>query len=154
MTSPLTLEQLQELAATVGFPDPNLAAAVAMAESGGDPAAYGDAQYGGSYGLWQINLPAHPEYSGDPSVLYDPTTNAQAAFKISSSGTNWKPWTTYRTGAFQKWYTPPPPSSGPLAGGAAGALGLALVGAGYLTRDAWLPYVSAGVVLVRGWLAS
>jgi hypothetical protein len=114
----MNLTQLQQLAMSVGFPDPALAAAVAMAESGGNPNAYGDAQYGGSYGLWQINLPAHPQYQSDPSVLYDPTTNAKAAYAISSAGTNWNPWTTFRTGAYLQYYKPsgPPPVSAPSGG--------------------------------------
>jgi hypothetical protein len=99
----MNLQQLQQLATSVGFPDPGLAAAVAMAESGGDPSAYGDAQYGGSVGLWQINLPAHPEYTA--AELDDPTTNARAVYAISSGGTNWEPWTTYRTGAYLRWHT-------------------------------------------------
>jgi soluble lytic murein transglycosylase-like protein len=106
----LSLSQLQQLAVSVGFPDPALAAAVAMAESGGNPNAYGDPQYGGSIGLWQINLRAHPEY--DPQKLYVPKYNAQAAYAISSGGTNWRPWTTFRNGAYRQWYHPS--SSAPL----------------------------------------
>lgn len=100
----MNIAQLQALAASVGFPDPSLAAAVAMAESGGNPNAMGDAQFGGSVGLWQINLPSHPNY--DPARLTDPVYNAQAAYAISSGGTNWQPWTTYRTGAYQQYYVP------------------------------------------------
>lgn len=102
----MNLTELELLAASVGFPNPALAAAVAMAESGGNPNAYGDAEYGGSIGLWQINLPAHPNYS--ESDLYNPTFNAKAAYAISSQGTNWQPWTTYRTGAYKKYYHPWP----------------------------------------------
>lgn len=88
----LTLEQLRALASSVGFPDDQLdtAAAIAMAESGGDPNAYNTE---GSYGLWQIFISAHPNY--DTQSLFDPTYNAQAALAISNNGTNWKPWTTY-----------------------------------------------------------
>jgi Lysozyme like domain len=117
----VNLAQLQQLAADNGFPDPALAAAVAMAESGGNPNAYNTE---GSYGLWQIDVVYHPQYQSDPSVLFDPTTNAQAAFQISSGGTNWNPWTTFRcpcTGCgtsgpacYLQWYTPTPvPTSGP-----------------------------------------
>jgi hypothetical protein len=105
--STLSLAQIQALAASVGFPNPNLAAAVAMAESGGNTNAYGDAQYGGSLGLWQINLPWHPQYQANPNALYDPTFNAKAALAISSDGTNWNPWTMYRNGAYMRWYTAP-----------------------------------------------
>jgi soluble lytic murein transglycosylase-like protein len=100
----MNLSQLRDLAASVGFPDPDLAAAVAMAESGGNPNAIGDVTLGRSVGLWQINLAAHPQY--DEASLLDPTTNASAAFEISRGGTNWGPWTTYRTGAYEQYYSP------------------------------------------------
>jgi hypothetical protein len=88
-----TLAQLQALSASVGFPDPALAAAVAMAESGGKPDAYNTE---GSYGLWQIDIVYHKQFAANPSVLFDPVTNAKAALAISSNGTNWTPWTTFR----------------------------------------------------------
>jgi hypothetical protein len=88
-----------ELATALGFPDPNLAAAIAMAESGGDANAIGD--FGHSFGLWQIHTPKHPKYSGQK--LLDPTYNGQAAFEISKSGTDWSPWTAYKNGAFRKY---------------------------------------------------
>jgi hypothetical protein len=122
----LSLQDLQNLAASVGFPDPALAAAVAEAESGGDSNAYGDAQYGGSVGLWQVNLPSHPNF--DPQSLYDPTYNAKAAYAISSGGTNWNPWTTYRTGAYLKWYNPAQPTpAAPAAASSNVALGVAVL---------------------------
>jgi hypothetical protein len=116
MAAPLSLAALVALAQSVGFPDPSLAAAVAMAESRGVPDVVGDPQAGGSYGLWQINLPSHPQYKSNPTALFDPTFNARAAFQTSSAGRNWQPWTTYRTGAYKKWYvpaTPPPPAPRP-----------------------------------------
>lgn len=89
----LTLEQLRALASLVGFPPASIdtAAAIAMAESRGDPAAIGDS--GTSVGLWQIHLPDHPEVSSWP--LTDPTTNARAALLISRQGTYFHPWSTY-----------------------------------------------------------
>lgn len=120
----LSLTQLRLLALAVGFPDPDTAAAVAMAESRGNPSAYGDAQYGGSVGLWQVNLPSHPQY--DAASLYDPWTNARAALAISSGGSNWQPWTTYRTGAYLP-YMPAVPTMVFVVGGA-----VAAAGAGYL----------------------
>src|SRR5208282_6674201 len=70
----LTLEQLRELARSVGFPAEQLdtAAAIATAESGGDPCARGDPHNppscddpgsSTSFGLWQIHIPAHPEFT-------------------------------------------------------------------------------------------
>lgn len=94
----MTKSELQTLAETVGFPDSNVAAAVALAESGGDPNAIGDD--GRSIGLWQIFVLAHPQYSAEE--MFDPIANARAAFEISQHGKNWRPWTTYRNGAYRK----------------------------------------------------
>jgi hypothetical protein len=104
----LTLAQLVELAAKHGFPDPELAAAIAMAESCGNPCAQGDPNIWGSpctghpcvqpngksqsFGLWQVHIGFNPQYSA--TSLLDPDYNADAAFKISSSGVNWQPWST------------------------------------------------------------
>lgn len=76
-----------------------IAAAVALAESSGDPRNVGDG--GTSYGLWQVHLPAHPQYSA--SQMQNPLENAKAAVQISGNGTNWHPWTTYNTGAYQQY---------------------------------------------------
>lgn len=91
-----TIEALRAFARSKGFAQPDIAAAVAMAESGGNASALGD--NGDSYGLWQIHVPSHPEY--DRAQLFDPTYNAAAALLISAGGTNWQPWTTFRTGAY------------------------------------------------------
>jgi len=95
----LNLAQLRALAANAGFPDPDLAAAVAMAESGGNALAVGDV--GTSFGLWQVHTPAHPQFSG--LSLLDPNYNARAAFSISKSGADWSPWTTFRTGDYVRY---------------------------------------------------
>jgi len=108
-------EQIVALARQTGFPDPFLAAAVAMAESRvvrsnppvADPFAHGDITLGHSLGLWQINLRAHPEFAA--FALYDPEYNARAAFKVSAGGSNWKPWTTFREGTYRQ-YLPKPVS--------------------------------------------
>lgn len=90
----LSMGELRSLAAAAGFTglDLNIAVAVAMAESGGHPEALGDA--GASYGLWQVNIPSHPEYKLNPEVLYTPAVNAEAAFKIKTAG-GWVMWSTY-----------------------------------------------------------
>jgi len=126
----LSLQQMQALARGVGFPDPVLAAAIAMAESNGDSCAQGDPNIGWhpcdrangashSFGLWQVNTPAHPEYNA--TSLLDPNYNARAAYAISSSGTNWRPWSTAWEDAnlrigylgagapFWRWNIPMPP---------------------------------------------
>lgn len=100
----LTLPQLRALASDAGFPAGSLdiAAAIAMAESGGNPNAVGD--NGDSCGLWQVNTPSHPQYTC--SELLDPSFNAKVAYSISQGGTNWKPWSTYNSGAYLAYYQP------------------------------------------------
>jgi hypothetical protein len=115
----MTLAQLRSLAAHVGFPDPVTAAAVAMAESGGDPTATnivsqaqatawnlahpGARPHGPerSFGLWQVNTIAWPSY--DETQLLDPTYNAQAALAISHGGTDWSHWSTYTDGTYRAY---------------------------------------------------
>lgn len=95
----LSLAQMRELARRVGFPDPNLAAAVAMAESGGNALAVGD--FGRSFGLWQIHTPAHPQFNAQS--LFDPDYNARAALAVSKNGTNFGPWTMFKNGGYKKY---------------------------------------------------
>ena len=89
-------------ASNAGFTGIDLvtAVAIAYAESSGNPNAVGD--NGDSTGLWQINLPNHPEYQGVD--LTNPQTNANAAFAIySAAGNSFSPWTTFNTGAYQQY---------------------------------------------------
>lgn len=108
--STLSQDQIQDYAAGAGFSGDDLATAVAvaMAESGGNANAYNpetgaNAPQGkGSFGLWQIYLNAHPEYATDN--LYDPATNASAAFAIySAAGESFSPWSTFKSGAYQQF---------------------------------------------------
>lgn len=101
-TGILTVDQVAQLAASVGFADQDLivAVAVAMAESKGDPNAYNpETKAGapaglGSYGLWQIFLKVHPEYKN--VNLFDPNTNANAAFGVyTAAGESFEPWATF-----------------------------------------------------------
>jgi LysM repeat protein len=68
-----------------------MAADIAMAESGGNPNAISPTN---DYGLWQING------SHGSLATLNPQANARSAVIVSSNGTNWNPWTTYRTGAY------------------------------------------------------
>src|SRR6267142_35793 len=113
MGQKLSYDEIVMLAFNVGFgSDASIAAAVALAESGGDPDAYNpeknaaigyeDAPDGeGSYGLWQIYLHRHPEFSGQN--LYDPQVNANAAYKVYSDAGGFKPWSTYKSGKYQEY---------------------------------------------------
>lgn len=76
----------------------NIAAAVALAESGGNPNAKNLNSNGTiDRGLWQIN-----SIHGARST-FDPGKNADGAVAISSGGRNWRPWVTYNTGAYRKF---------------------------------------------------
>jgi Lysozyme like domain len=89
------MEQALE-AAHVPPPGAAVGAAVAEAESGGSSTAVGD--YGTSYGPWQIHLPDHPDVT--IACAEDLACAAQVAARISSGGTDWSAWTTYRSGAY------------------------------------------------------
>lgn len=95
----MNLAQLRALAVSTGFEDPDTAAAIAMAESGGDPTAIGDK--GTSFGLWQVHTPAWPQF--DQNSLLDPTYNAKAALVISQGGSVWTPWSTFNSGAYLQY---------------------------------------------------
>jgi LysM repeat protein len=69
-----------------------MAAEIAMAESGGQQYALSPTD---DYGYWQINA------SHGALATFNPIGNAKAAVIISDDGTNWDPWTTYVTGAYQ-----------------------------------------------------
>lgn len=99
-----SFSQLLDLANGAGFSgqDAVTAAAVALAESGGNPKAYnpeiraGTSINKGSYGLWQIYLQDHPEFEGVD--LYDPQVNADAAYRTyRTAGNSFAPWSTYNS---------------------------------------------------------
>lgn len=108
----LTSGQLYSLARNAGLSPPAAAtaAAVAEAESGGVTDAQGDVglednQWGPSVGLWQIRSLKAQYGTGQPrdaSRLTDPSFNAASMASISGTGSNFKPWTTYTSGAYKK----------------------------------------------------
>lgn len=73
-----------------------MAAEIATAESGGRQSAT-DYDSNGSVdrGYWQVN-----SINGALST-FDPAGNARAAVQISGDGTNWSPWVTFQTGAYE-----------------------------------------------------
>jgi hypothetical protein len=102
----LSADQIAGYAANAGFQGEDLttAVAVALAESSGNPAAVGDLNLtpGGSVGLWQINLKAHPQYANVD--LTDPQTNANAAYSIyAAAGQSFSPWSAYSSGAYEAY---------------------------------------------------
>lgn len=108
--SKLPAEQIAQVAQNAGFAGDDLitAVAVALAESGGDPNAKGDKVTGmkattalpagtpTSYGLWQVHWTVHPEVlnGADPSILFDPQKNAQAALIVFQEQ-GWNAWSTF-----------------------------------------------------------
>jgi phage-related protein len=95
-----------------GLGDANLMAAIALAESGGDPRAHNPS---GASGLWQILGKPFP---GD---AFDPATNARmAGAKLSSQGLG--AWVAYTNGAYRK-FMGGGDSGGGLLGKITGAIG-------------------------------
>ncbi len=68
------------------------AAEIAMAEAGGRQYAHSPTD---DFGYWQINA------SNGSLATYDARGNARSAIILSHNGTNWSPWTTYTSGAYQ-----------------------------------------------------
>jgi len=105
----LSEAQLISLAQMAGFTgeNDNIAAAVALAESGGNPKAHNSTPPDDSYGLWQINMlgsmgPARRKkyHLKSNTDLYDPATNARVAYGIYKDS-GWKAWTTYTSGKYK-----------------------------------------------------
>ncbi len=93
----LTPLEIYEVARQAGFSSHDAVTwtAIALAESGGNTEAH--ATHGeDSRGLWQINVRPGVR-SNTWGDLYDPLTNARAAFEVSHSGRTMQPWTTTHT---------------------------------------------------------
>lgn len=98
----LTRQAVLTIAINAGFPDPKLATAIALAESGGVPGAILRSSKEYSVGLWQINTMVHPYTVAD---MKNSIKNAAAAFKISKRGTDWRPWSAFKNGSYRKFQT-------------------------------------------------
>jgi hypothetical protein len=110
----LTAGQIYAAARDAGFSPARavIATAVALAESGGDPAAVGDqtltnATWGPSVGLWQVRTLKRETGTGgtrDVAALTgDIAAQAKAALSVSGGGSDWTDWTVYNTGAYQQY---------------------------------------------------
>jgi hypothetical protein len=100
----------------------DVALGVSWAESGGYSDAVGDwkivdpsqpeysetaaAKWGPSIGIFQVRSLKHPHIWGaadshrEVFALRNVFYNAVAAYAISKQGTDWTPWTVYRTGSY------------------------------------------------------
>lgn len=83
------------------------AAAIALAESKGNPTAEGHNTNGTiDRGLWQINS-VHGALS-----TFNVAENAKAAVQIAKESGGFGPWVTYKTGAYEAYLTPANLASG------------------------------------------
>lgn len=135
----LSQAQIEMYARAAGMSNPQVMAAIAMAESGGNPNAHNVIPPDNSYGLWQINMigsmgPGRRKEYGISSndELFNPAVNARAAAKILSSQ-GLSAWSTYTSGAYKKY----------LNGGAGGATNAT-------DASAWDPLGSLAGGLVMG----
>lgn len=98
----LSFDDIVRVALSAGFPPDraNAAARIAWRESQGNPGAarvVTAAQAPAlrqlperSFGLWQVNVLAFPQY--DEGLLRDPEYAARAVFELSKGGSDWRPW--------------------------------------------------------------
>jgi hypothetical protein len=111
----LSMKQLVNLARQAGFTEENaiIAAAIAMGESGGKSDSHNTKYPDNSYGLWQINMLDEPGYMlGEErrkkfglksnKDLFDPLTNAKAAFAISG-GSKFGAWSVFSQGIYKDY---------------------------------------------------
>jgi Lysozyme like domain len=98
--------QVAEYAWEAGFRGTDFvrAVATALAESGGPPFlnANTDAvsSTGCCYGLWQINVRVHKQYTA--AQMRDPRQNAAAAYALFKRD-GWRPWNSSRAGMMLAW---------------------------------------------------
>ncbi|AHI00938.1 hypothetical protein GCM10010174_14370 [Kutzneria viridogrisea] len=96
-------KQLAQLAKQAGFTEEDLviAVAVALAESSGwTKAVLVNENCTTDRGLWQINDYWHPEVT--EKQAFDPPTNVRVAYQIFMESQNWKPWSTFESGAYKE----------------------------------------------------
>lgn len=146
-----TYPELEQLWITEGGPadQAQTAAAIAEAESGGDPLnaypshdiAPGTGTWTDATGLWQILGP--PSGNWKASQLTDPYANAAMAVqKYNDAGGSFSPWQTYTSGAYQQFLQnqgpsgsiPTPNDVNPTGGSAPAQTTSSLFGGGILGK--------------------
>lgn len=103
----LTDSQIAAYGVMAGFPSAVIpvVVAIALAESGGDPAA-SHVNSNGSVdsGLMQINSVHRSTYPIDYPLRYNPINNMRMAKGIySAAGNSFNPWSTFKSGAYTKY---------------------------------------------------
>lgn len=139
--------QLEELWILAGGPkaQAGTAAAVALAESGGNPNAENKNTNGSiDRGLWQINS----VHGGLSTTNIE--GNVKAAIKINKEQ-GWSPWTTYKTGAYKGFLAVGAVQEGKLPSGIVGGGGILQEGehkAEEITAGAWPKFGELGLNLI------
>jgi hypothetical protein len=146
----LDFSALRDLATKVGFQGPaaNTMAAIDMAESGGNPYAVNPADPGGSYGLSQINQGAHGPVARE--AYGNAPRSMELAYDISRGGTDFSPWSTYKSGAYRKYLEDP---GGAVAAGAGGKPDPETMQVAQATRQAIPPEVNGRMSIEGLWSA-
>jgi hypothetical protein len=101
-----TYDQIVQAAQSVGFSanSAQTIAAIALAESGGNTQAISSPNTNGTrdYGLVQINS-VHFGNGTSQAQALNPIAALSYALSLSSGGTNFTPWSTFNSGAYQKY---------------------------------------------------
>ena len=95
----LGMPEIEALARQAGMRNPHLMAAIAMAESSGDPGAHGPPD---GRGLWQIEWPIWSGQLGSIGNPYNARANAEMA-KVVLAQQGLGAWVVYNTGAYQQY---------------------------------------------------
>lgn len=99
----LTIEQMRQYAVMAGFRGraADMMAAIAMAESRGNPYAHNPIFPDDSYGITQINALAHGAKAR--GAYGNPQRAMELAWEVSKGGTNFMPWSVYKSGAYRQY---------------------------------------------------
>ena len=102
----LTRSQIASAMSQAGWPKSAIpvGVAVALAESSGNPAATNHNRNGSTdYGLFQINS-IHKSILAS-GTWSNPVDNAKMALRVyREAGNSWRPWVTFKSGSYRKFY--------------------------------------------------
>ena len=103
--APIPRNEIERLIIETWPESPEIALAVAYAESGMNPHALNanDSHSGcnGSYGVFQIGC----LHETNPDVLFDAKYNIKRAREIYDSAGSWQPWGAHTNGSFRAYLT-------------------------------------------------
>lgn len=101
---PLTDAALARLVVDQNFPHPDIAIAIILGESGGNPGARNTEKNtppSVDRGLWQFNSRWHPEVTD--ACAFEPVCATRAAFVVSKGGTDFTPWASFKAGTYKQF---------------------------------------------------